>query len=239
MCTVRSMAKAAKKHFKATLVEERSGLGWTIVHLPDGITESWQAGSTPKVRGEINGFAFRTSLFSNGKGGLYLLVNKQMQKGAGVALGSVAAFTLELDEEERTAETPPELKRVLAGSPQLRRWWEKLPYSFHKWVGGSVATPKSAEARERRAEAAAETLLAMMEGERETPPILEAAFVRNPLARKGWEKMTVAQRRGHLWGIFYYKSPESRQKRAQKAIEEAVRIAQGKARPKSAEDGDE
>jgi hypothetical protein len=33
------------------------------------------------------------------------------------------------------------------------------------------------------------------------------------------------QRRGHLLGIFYYQSPESRQKRAQKAIEEALKIA--------------
>jgi hypothetical protein len=40
--------------------------------------------------------------------------------------------------------------------------------------------------------------------------------------------MTDTQRRGHLWGIFYYSSPESRQKRAKKAVEEAVRIAKSK-----------
>ena len=69
------------------------------------------------------------------------------------------------------------------------------------------------------------------EGERETPPILEAAFVRSPLARKGWELMTPTQRRGHLWGISYYRSPESRQKRAAKAVAEAVRIAKSKGKP--------
>ena len=37
--------------------------------------------------------------------------------------------------------------------------------------------------------------------------------------------MTPVQRRGHLMGIFYYKSPESRQKRADKAIAEALKIA--------------
>jgi len=233
------MANAAKKRFKATLVPEQSGLGWTIAHLPAGLIDSWKAGARPKVRGEVNGFAFRTSLFSERRGSLYLLVNKRMQKGAGVALGSVAEFTLEPDTEERTVTVAPELKRALAEMPALRRWWEKLPYSFHKWVSGSVETLKSAEARERRAGDMAEVLLAMMEGERETPPILEAAFVKTPLARVGWEKMTVTQRRGHLWGIFYYKSPESRQKRAQKAIDEAVRIAQGKARAKLAAADDE
>jgi hypothetical protein len=57
-----------------------------------------------------------------------------------------------------------------------------------------------------------------------TPPILEALFQRYPKARDGWRAMTPLQRRGHLLGIFYYQSPESRQKRAQKAIEEAMRV---------------
>ena len=67
------------------------------------------------------------------------------------------------------------------------------------------------------------------EGERITPPILEAAFLRQPKAREGWRAMTPVQRRGHLMGIFYYQSPESRQKRAQKTVEEAMRIAGKKA----------
>jgi hypothetical protein len=34
------------------------------------------------------------------------------------------------------------------------------------------------------------------------------------------------QRRGHLLGIFYYQSPESRQKRTDKAVAEALKIAE-------------
>ena len=37
---------------------------------------------------------------------------------------------------------------------------------------------------------------------------LQAAFQRQPLARKGWEAMTPVQRRNHLLGIFYYQSAE-------------------------------
>jgi uncharacterized protein YdeI (YjbR/CyaY-like superfamily) len=68
-------------------------------------------------------------------------------------------------------------------------------------------------------------MMLAMEGERITPPILEAAFQRRPKAREAWRAMTPVQRRNHLLAIFYYQSPESRQKRAQKAIEEAMRIA--------------
>ena len=66
------------------------------------------------------------------------------------------------------------------------------------------------------------------------PPILRAAFLREPLAKKGWELMTQLQRRGHLLGIFYYKEGEAREKRAAKAVEEALRVA--KKRPKASEE---
>jgi hypothetical protein len=50
--------------------------------------------------------------------------------------------------------------------------------------------------------------------------------------------MTPIQRRGHLMGIYYYQSPESRQKRAQKAIEEALRAAEKSRRAGAPEEAD-
>jgi uncharacterized protein YdeI (YjbR/CyaY-like superfamily) len=151
-----------------------------------------------------------------------------MQSGAKVSLGSVATFRLEPDVDEREVAIPGELKAALSDVPSLRRWYDRLPYSIRKYVTDIVLGPKSPEARVRRAEMMAETLLSVQEGERELPPILEAAFVRAPLGRKGWELMTPAQRRSHLWGIFYYRSPEARQRRTDKAVEDAVRIARTK-----------
>ncbi len=221
------MAKSSAKTFKATLKPDGTNLKWTIVSVPRSVTDGWESGR-PRIKGEINGFAFRTTLFPTGKGDFVLLVNKKMQAGAKAVQGSVAEFRLELDVEERTVAIPAELKKALTGSAPVLRYYDKLSYSFHKYIADMILQPKSAEARERRAEQMAEHLYAMMEGERETPPILEAAFVRNPQARSGWGLMTDTQRRGHLWGIFYYSSPESRQKRANKAVEEAVRIAKSK-----------
>ncbi|HTD56258.1 MAG TPA: YdeI/OmpD-associated family protein [Silvibacterium sp.] len=227
------MAKSLAKTFKATLERDGTSLGWTIVRVPRTVTEGWQARNRFRVKGEVSreaskGFAFRTSLFPTGNGDFTLLVNKRMQAGAGVTLGSVATFRLEPDTEEREVAIPAELKQALTGEPSLRRWYDRLPYAIRKYVTDIVTQPKSAEARVRRAETMAEHLLAMQEGERETPPILEAAFVRAPLARRGWELMTPAQRRGHLWGIFYYRSPEARQRRTDKAVEDAIRVAKAK-----------
>ena len=227
------MAKSLVKTFKATLERDGTALGWTISRVPRAVTDGWQAGNRFRVKGEISGaggegFAFRTSLFPTRDGEFFILVNKRMQAGARVTQGSVATFRLEPDAEKREVVIPAELKQALSGEPSLRRWYDGLPYAIRKYVTEIVTQPKSSEARVRRAEAMAEHLLAMQEGERETPPILEAAFVRAPLARRGWNLMTPAQRRGHLWGIFYYRSPEARQRRADKTVEDAIRIAKAK-----------
>jgi uncharacterized protein YdeI (YjbR/CyaY-like superfamily) len=74
----------------------------------------------------------------------------------------------------------------------------------------------------RRAEQMAERLLATMEGERELPPVIEAAFRRRPKARAGWEKMSPSHRRSHLMAVFHYRTPESRQKRVDKLVEDCL-----------------
>jgi uncharacterized protein YdeI (YjbR/CyaY-like superfamily) len=232
------MATSSVKTFKATLERDGTALGWTIARVPRAVTDGWEARNRYRVKGEISreggkGFAFRTSLFPIREGGFFLLVNKRMQAGAGVALGSAATFRLEPDREQREVAIPAELKQALSGAASLRRWYDRLPYAIRKYVTDIVTQPKSAEARVRRAEAMAEHMLAMQEGEREIPPILEAAFVRAPLARRGWELMTPAQRRGHLWGVFYYRSPEARQRRADKVVEDAIRIAKAKLKSES------
>ena len=58
--------------------------------------------------------------------------------------------------------------------------------------------------------------------------MLRAAFQRLPEARKGWEALTTTQRRNHLLGIFYYETPGGRERRAAKAIEDALKAARRK-----------
>jgi uncharacterized protein YdeI (YjbR/CyaY-like superfamily) len=180
------------------------------------------------VRGTINGFAFRTSLFKAKDGSTILLVNKKMQKEGRVRQGHVAEVVLEPDLEERPHMVPAELEKLLRRDRSLRKWYELLSESMRKAIADQLEQPKSAEVRAGRAELWAERMLLAMEGERLTPPILELAFQRRPNARDGWRAMTPVQRRGHLMGIFYYQSPESRQKRALKAVDEAIRVAETK-----------
>jgi uncharacterized protein YdeI (YjbR/CyaY-like superfamily) len=230
---VKPTPKLVTKSFKATLERMPSNLGWVIVRIPLDVPRVWGVRGMLKVRGEINGFEFRTSLFPTGKGYHYLLVNKRMQAGAGVSCGDSAQFRLEPDTTKRVVIVPSEFQKILNQDKTFRRWFEKLTYSIRKWVLDWVAQPKSPGSRQRRAEQVAEQLMSTMEAERELPPVLKLAFERDPRAYKGWQLMTPTQRRGHLFGIFYYRTPGGRDRRIAKMMENAVAVAERKSSEQS------
>jgi uncharacterized protein YdeI (YjbR/CyaY-like superfamily) len=219
-------SEAAAKRFEARLERMRSRLGWTIIHVPFDAVKLWGLRGQIKVKGEINDFAFRTSLFPTGAGGHILLVNKRMQKGARAVEGSVARFQLQLDAEKPNISVPDELEQILKQDRSLRRWYDELNPSTRKDIGKWIGDPKSSAARVRRAEQLAERLLAVMDAERELPPILQLAFARQPRARKGWDAMSVARRRGHLFGIFYYRTPDGQRRRIERMLEDATAVAE-------------
>ena len=94
---------------------------------------------------------------------------------------------------------------------------------MRKGFGSLWTRPKALRLGKQRAARMAESLMLAMEGEEEVPPpILRAAFLRQPRAQEGWNAMTPTQRRNHLLGIFYVQTVEGREKRAGKAVEEAL-----------------
>lgn len=222
------------KSFKATLERGGRPLNWVIIRIPFDVHKTWGIRGLLKVAGEINGFAFRTSLFPARGGRHIMMVNKRMQKAANVAPGAVAQFRLQPDTKERTVETPAELRRLLAEDRGFRRWYDELSYSIRKEIAWWITDVKSAEARQRRAEQIAERLLSTMEAERELPPILQVAFARDARAREGWELMTPTRRRRELLAIFYYRTPDARGRRIEKMMEKAIALAEKQAGKKPA-----
>lgn len=222
------MAKTVAKSFQAALEHDNTPLRWVIVRIPFDVAKAWGTRGMLKVRGDINGFAFRTSLFPAGNGAHTLLVNKRMQAGAKATVGTVARFRLEPDTEERAVTLPAELQQALSEDRALPRWFAKLNYSMRKYLADRVSEVKGADARVRRAGQIAEQVLSAMEAERDLPPILRMAFAHDPQAHEGWKLMSPSRRRGHLLGIFYYRNPGSRARRAAKAVKEAYELAERK-----------
>src|SRR5579862_5635041 len=118
---------AMRKIFRAVLEPSGNELRWVIARVPFDPAEAWPARKGRRVRGEINGFAFRTSLFPEAGGKKHvLLINKKMQAGARAKPGDTARFSLEPDLEERETIVPPELTKALKAYRGLRRYFDAL-----------------------------------------------------------------------------------------------------------------
>lgn len=224
-----SAAKPKEKTFDAVLERDASNLGWTILRVPFDVAQLWGKRGQLRVSGEINGFAFRTALFPTRLGRHMMLVNKKMQKGANTRAGMKARVRLQPDTAPRPVVLPEELLALLGQSQKLKRFYESFNPSTRRdiarWIGGVT----SSEARKRRVEQFAERLMETIEAERQLPPLIERTLAQNPLAREGWKLMPPRQRRWHLLGIFGYRSPESRARRLEKAVQEMVQYAEKRA----------
>jgi hypothetical protein len=209
-------------------VLEHSGnaLNWIIARVPFDVAKAWGTRGQMRVTGEIEptgskgeGFAFKTSLFPTGRGGHYFIVNKTMQRGGRVLPGGTARFTLEPDRRARGSEELEEWTRTLQESKRLEKFYRtSLNPSWQREIAHWISQPKSAGARERRADQMAERLMETMEAERELPPAIELALRRNPKARAAWGALTLKHRRRYLFAIFYYREPGARARRIEKVL---------------------
>jgi uncharacterized protein YdeI (YjbR/CyaY-like superfamily) len=215
--------KPLAKTFAAVLERTADSMRWVIIRVPLDVAKVWGKRGQLRVLGEINGFAFSSTIFPTRKGEHFLIVNKKMQACGKTAPGLTAKFRLQPDTTPRQAvEQPKELLRELGQSKRLLKFYESLTpsrkHEIAKWIG----QVNSQEARKRRSQRLAERLMETLEAERELPPMIKMAFRQNPRAREEWERMSPAHRRAHLLSIFYYREPESRARRIAKCVEELL-----------------
>src|SRR5215467_10497044 len=142
MAAKTAASKSTAKTFKTVLERTQDGLGWTIARIPANVSHAWGMRGQLRVKGEINGFPLNSTLFPNGKGGHFLLVNKKMQKGGKTAAGLTAQFRIQPDDAPRVRrsqqiaewlmetmeaekELPPMIELAFRSNPLARAKWEK------------------------------------------------------------------------------------------------------------------
>jgi uncharacterized protein YdeI (YjbR/CyaY-like superfamily) len=215
------------KTFEAVLERTADRLRWVIARIPIDLARIWGKRGQIKVQGEINGFAFTATLFPDGQGHHFLIVNKKMLSGGKTAAGLTAKFRIQPDTLPRITISPPkELLRELAQSKRLLKFFESFSPSRRHELSKWIAQCKTSEARTRRSEQIAELLMETMEAELALPPIMQLAFRQNPRACAEWNRMSPSHRRAHLFSVFHYRTPEGRASRVQKCVEELLHRAE-------------
>ena len=139
--------KTAK--FKATL--ELAGKTATGIEVPPEVVEALGASKRPPVRVTINGYTYRNTIAV--MGGKYMVgVSAEHRAGAGVGGGDAVDVDIELDDEPRTVEIPPELAKALAKDKTAKAAFDALSYSNQRRHANGIAGAKTDETRQRRLE---------------------------------------------------------------------------------------
>lgn len=137
-----------KLTFKAKIQGKEAGVVAAITP-PVDVPEFFGTRARVPIRGTINGFPFRSSLMP--MGGCHMMpVNRTLCRGAGVKPGDNVDVVMERDEDTRTVEAPPELKKELAKSEKARQRWDKLSFTHKKEMAVSIRDAKQEETRARR-----------------------------------------------------------------------------------------
>ena len=91
------------------------------MRIPCAVEAAFGSRAVVSVKGRINGFEFRSSVFPNGDGTHHMMVNKAMQKGAGAKAGQTVDVVMGPDTEERQVNVPADLRKAIAGMQALAK----------------------------------------------------------------------------------------------------------------------
>jgi hypothetical protein len=141
------MAKQ-KLRFTAKIEGKEAGVVAAITP-PVNVPEFFGTRARVPVRGTINGYPFRSSLSPCG-GHHMMPVNKMLRQGAGAQPGDLVDVVMERDEEERTVEAPPLLKKALAKNKVAQANWQKLSFTHKKEMALAIVGAKQEQTRARR-----------------------------------------------------------------------------------------
>jgi hypothetical protein len=150
-----SMAKQTLR-FKAKIEGKEAGVVAAITP-PVDVPEFFGTRARVPVRGTINGYPYRSSLSPCGARHM-MPVNKSLRAGAGAEPGDMVDVVMERDDEERTVEAPPLLKKALAKNKTAQGNWQKLSFTHKKEMALAIVGAKQEETRVRRLEKIMEIL---------------------------------------------------------------------------------
>jgi len=137
------------KKFKAKIVP-MGNEHWSCIRIPFSVEREFGSKARVAVGGTVDGFPFRSSIFPDGSGSHFMMVNKAIREGAKVDTGDTVTVAMEPDTKARTITIPKDLKAALSRLPNLQSLFSALSYSHRKEYVDWIADAKRPETRKAR-----------------------------------------------------------------------------------------
>lgn len=148
-----------KQEFDAILIRPEGVGTWTYLDILVEVSREFAAKGQVRVKGSINGHAYRTSARPHGDGRHYIVVNKSIRDAIGVSTGDVVHVVMDLDTAPRTVEIPPDFMQALESDPKYSKLFGELSYFRKKEFVYWIESAKKEETRARRIVQSLEMLL--------------------------------------------------------------------------------
>ncbi|MBM3331767.1 DUF1905 domain-containing protein [candidate division WOR-3 bacterium] len=145
------------KNFRARIAP-MGDARWSCIRIPFDVESAFGSKARVAVKGTVNGFAFRSSIFPDGSGSHFMMLNKAIREGAKVDTGDTVAVAMEPDTKARTIAVPKDLKAALALLPTLHSLFSNLSYSHKREYVDWISEAKRPETRQARIRKALELL---------------------------------------------------------------------------------
>ena len=152
--------KPATKRFRV-LLEKHENSEATGIMIPFDVHKTFGSRARVPVRGTINGFPFRSSIFPMGAGQHFMVVNKEVRAGAQVKGGDTISIVMARDDEPRIITPPVDFARALKANKAAQAAWDKLSYTNRKEHVKAIEEAKKPETRQRRIDKAIAQLSAV------------------------------------------------------------------------------
>jgi hypothetical protein len=129
-----------------TTVTQAEGMNATGLPVPAEAVAALGSGKRPKVKVDINGYVYRSTVAAYGD--VFMLpMAAEHRQAAGVKAGDEVNIALELDTEPRTVEVPPDLAQALSKVGAMAAF-DALSYTMRKEYLVKLVGEK--ETRQRR-----------------------------------------------------------------------------------------
>lgn len=120
----------------------------TGIEVPSDVLAKLGSSKKPAVKVSLSGYEYRSTVAT--VSGAYMIpLSAAHREASGLKAGDPVEVTLEIDDEPRTVDVPPELGEALAKAG-LKAKFDALSYSKRKEFARQVADAKTQETRDRR-----------------------------------------------------------------------------------------
>jgi hypothetical protein len=140
----------AYQEFDTLLIKPETVGTWTFFIIPFNVEEVFGQKNHVKVKGNINGIEFRSSLTPRGDGNHYMVVSNSLQEAAGITRGDVIHVKMAPDTEERLVEIPEAIQKVFSENEEAGKIFEKLSYTRRKDFVDYIMEAKKDATRDKR-----------------------------------------------------------------------------------------